>query len=191
MRASRMIKYLLEKCKRNLRFLQRRKANPFNADPDIDFVMHFCFFSIENAIRLERTGEKKLCMKMNEFLAFVDVCELDIKDSDSLNIVSDYLLANLICSENKQVLIDLRSAGWDPLLASLFKIYAHKIKDLVQSYGYQPIKKVNIYFMIRPCSNVKGGFANTCFTVDAENSEQDGNENFKFIIESFIREVTP
>jgi hypothetical protein len=186
-----MINNFFEKCKRSLRFRQRRKENPFNADSDIDFLLHFCFFSIENAIRLERTGEKKLSMKMNEFLAFVDLCEVDIKDSDSLNIVSDYLLANLICFQNKQVLIDLRSAGWDPLVASLFKIYSHKIKELVLSYGNQPIKKVNIYFMIRPCSNVKGGFAKTCFTMDAENSDQDGNENFKFIIESFIREVTP
>jgi hypothetical protein len=151
----------------------------------------FCFFSSGKRPELVHSGHKQSNLPFQEIRALIDACAIESNYSDSINIVSDYLMASHQITDNKQLLIDFRSAGWDALLTSLLSIYNVQINELLGRFKEGRDTQIDLYFMIRPGSSNIKDFANTCFSLNiCRVNDPKTQIPLKQVLDSFVEGVS-
>lgn len=182
---------LLEKLKRIFSNLFHSSSEECNQSQSVLFNAYFCFFTQENQPKLIHSGHKQTCMTFSELNAFVDSCALSSNYSNSINVVSDYLVATHKMQEDKQLLIEFRAAGWDSLLVSLLSIYNVDISSIIKQFKVGFHSQVDVYFMIRPSNSNIMDFANTCFSLNiCFSDEPDSQYKLADVVDAFVKGVT-
>lgn len=161
-----------------------------NEKTQVDF--HFCFFEFGRPPKLIDTKSSSFSFSLPELYTLILSSQQDLNRHQSINVVSDYMMAMRIKDSDKAVMLKLRDAGTEPLLAALLFEYGCKLMDEVKQqhrlYGH--IDKVKVFFLIRAGSEDVRGFANTCFTlqvIPVTQRDEVQELNLRDCINEFLR----
>lgn len=159
-----------------------------NYSGQLEFNAFFCFFSFGKHPFLIHSGHKGMKFSEAELRALVMSSHAELNRNESLNIISDYMKAVCEMDGNKQLMLQLRSAGWDALLASLLSTYVMELQSCFDSNFRSGITKVDVYFLISPSSSDTNSIANSCFSAVFSGFEA-GSEGItlKNVVEDYLR----
>lgn len=161
----------------------------------IDVKFNFCFFEFGRPPKLIETKTSNFSFSREELYTLIVSSSHDFNSHKAINIVSDYMMAIKLKESDKRLMMEMRDAGTNPLLAALLFDYGSKIIELIkeQERLYGALDKVSVFFMIRAGSQDIRSFANTCFSVQIiPCSQRDQIKELKLreSIEAFLSSVT-
>lgn len=159
---------------------------------NLEFNAFFCFFTFERSPKLIHSGHKGMKFTEAEVRALILASQAEVNESQSINIISDYMMAVQKMPEDKQLLIQLRAAGWDALLSALLSTYAVELISCFDNNSRSEIQTVDVYFMIRPGGHDMKNFANSCFSLNfaAAGQPDDAKLTLKDVVDSYVARVS-